>query len=305
MKKMILFFVLVAELCFLNAATSSAKVIVSNDFSEVYYSETIKFESSYGFQWSLYKNPVNNDYYEIVIQPESRNPKYSVSLIDTKSNRAVFHKTLNKEWHYFVKDMPCDYVFKIYNLSNKLESIDVLIFRKGKREAYQNEPLRNLISVYYTAPYMDFRFPSVDVIVKPCGAINAYASDKIILCTEIVNDLYNKKQSEALAFILYHEMGHYILEKLKLPGYDNEDFVDEFAAFLLLNLKQKQIIDSFQKYIAGGDVMDEFISKMYFHDRHSFTFERVRNLNRIMNNGEKTRTKWIRLFDDIVVEKKF
>jgi hypothetical protein len=148
----------------------------------------------------------------------------------------------------------------------------------------------------YAMLEQQFEFRDFNIRVEPCGQANAFSAPDITLCTELLFDLFAKDRKNAVLGIFFHELGHSLLNVWNMPGYDNEDIADEFAATLLLTGRNSQ---------QGEEVLSEMIAWLSEHNskaqavdllaqgsRHAPSIQRVRNLERIMANPEPLVARW-------------
>ncbi|MCI0349405.1 MAG: hypothetical protein L0Z53_08265 [Acidobacteriales bacterium] len=84
-----------------------------------------------------------------------------------------------------------------------------------------------------------FLFPDFQISLRYCGAENAFSDPNITLCKELVEAMGDQRLEAAMTFVLFHELGHSLLRLWEQPGWDNEDFADEFATALMIMGKQQ------------------------------------------------------------------
>lgn len=133
-----------------------------------------------------------------------------------------------------------------------------------------------------------------------CGRSNAfYQPDAkiIILCLELIPDLVSRMMQErgrrvdretvnrtiagALVFIIFHELGHALIDIEKLPVLGREeDAADQISTFLIL--QEPALADS---AVAGGlfffsdrQLIPNFFSQRHLSDEHSLNPQRAVNL---------------------------
>ena len=84
-----------------------------------------------------------------------------------------------------------------------------------------------------------FVFEPIEIEAARCSKANLYAQDsRIVVCAEfaqqLLEDLGDRdRASSALAFAVFHELGHVLLNQWRYPFYDNEEVADEFATVLI------------------------------------------------------------------------
>jgi hypothetical protein len=118
-----------------------------------------------------------------------------------------------------------------------------------------------------------------------CGEPNAFysASDKqLIICYELFAFLLKVFQSDtdkvagALTFIIFHELGHAVIDIYQLPAVGREeDAADQLAALVLISGGA----DEAESVIAAAEFFDKISSnELDFADEHSLNQQRVYNI---------------------------
>ena len=110
-----------------------------------------------------------------------------------------------------------------------------------------------------------------------------------------VADLSERDVSEALYPILLHELAHSILYLWELPGYDNEDMADEFAAMLLAKWSP-EVLAAYVSWLEQQDSVSEAVAQLSSGgDRHSLSIQRARNIQKILSNPAPVMRRWDKL----------
>lgn len=137
-----------------------------------------------------------------------------------------------------------------------------------------------------------------DFRIEPCGMKNAFsktASGDITMCSELIFDLINKKMPGAIDGVMLHELGHSLLNLWGLPGWDNEETVDEFAMVMLYwGGAQEKAID-WIRYYAEHDSRAQADNILKNGDRHPLSVQRIRNAKRILENPREVISRWNKL----------
>lgn len=137
-----------------------------------------------------------------------------------------------------------------------------------------------------------------DFRIEPCGTKNAYsknATGDITMCSELMFDLIKKQLPGAVEAILYHELGHSLLNLWGLPGWDNEETVDEFAMVMLYwGGSQEKVLD-WIKYYAEHDSRAQAENMLKHGARHPLSVQRIRNAQRILKNPGEVISRWNKL----------
>ena len=137
----------------------------------------------------------------------------------------------------------------------------------------------------------------IKVTFKDCGQINAWyqpGEQTITMCYEFMEYFYqtalkmgrteeeaNDMMFGATTFFFLHELGHGLIDVLKLPATGREeDSVDQLSAYILLDDE-----DEFGSAAAGSGVLifhamaeDQELSANAFADEHSLSSQRAYNL---------------------------
>ncbi|MBW2466036.1 MAG: DUF1883 domain-containing protein [Deltaproteobacteria bacterium] len=146
-----------------------------------------------------------------------------------------------------------------------------------------------------------FIFEPFPVTVNKCGSENAYSSeDRVILCQEYIvkvqkalND--KEKTSQVLLFVVFHEIGHVLLNQWHYPFYDNESIADEFATVLLVMVGEKKQLRATAEYFASKTTGTELLGKAFKDDRHPLSIQRARNIVKWVNDLERLE-RWQTVF---------
>jgi hypothetical protein len=172
--------------------------------------------------------------------------------------------------------------------------VKLLIYRVGTRPLEFSDPVRQYVEIPVKAVSASYVLPKFKVRVQPCGFINAYSTPDVIICTELVADLWRKNLPDALLPIILHEMAHSLLYLWGLPGFDNEDIADEFAAAFLARYTPAPIIE-YIKWLENKDSVTEAVTQIECGSRHTISIQRARNMREAMNNPEELMARWGRL----------
>lgn len=178
------------------------------------------------------------------------------------------------------------------------KKVSFTVFVRDRIDQVKRRALEDGLAKGSAAVSMMFEVPEFDLRVEPCGQDNAYSNSRtgdITICSEMFMGMALGGQKGALSAIMFHEMGHTLLNLWGLPGYDNEETVDEFAVVMLyLQGKQEyaiEWIDWFEKH----DSRQQALTKLYVDDRHPLSVQRIRNIRRILQNPGPVIARWNRL----------
>ena len=170
----------------------------------------------------------------------------------------------------------------------------VRVDRIGERPDVLRAKVAALVAVPFAALDDIYELPQFTVTVKPCGEINAFSSPNITLCTELFADLTDKGLSDALHPILLHEAAHTLLKLWDLPGFDNEDMADEFAASMLARVAP-HTLKAYMRWFEQRDSVMEAVMQLQSDERHTISIQRARNMQRIIDNPDVVARRWNKL----------
>jgi hypothetical protein len=80
----------------------------------------------------------------------------------------------------------------------------------------------------------------------------------------------------------------------ELPGYDNEDVADEFAAMFLAQSAPKAI-DQCINWLESKDSVAEAVLQLMRGDRHAISIQRARNMKKAAERSSELKKRWNRL----------
>lgn len=141
------------------------------------------------------------------------------------------------------------------------------------------------------------RFPEFDLTVEPCGEVNAYSTVRtgdITLCTELMFDAVQARNEAAFLMILFHELGHTLLNLWGEPNYGNERTADEFATVLALIARRQQFVHDWIHWFQENENLAGEIRAARGGDLHMLTPQRVEAIRRVLERPERTIRRWTR-----------
>ena len=116
------------------------------------------------------------------------------------------------------------------NRSANTVEVSATVFKLGLIDTDAAAGIRTSLAAPLQMLADDYVLPPFTVALRGCGNSNAYSQGpRIVICTELIGDLTKRNLLDALLPIIFHEVGHTLLNLWGLPGYDNEDVADEFA----------------------------------------------------------------------------
>ncbi|MDQ1729576.1 MAG: hypothetical protein QOD33_1701 [Pyrinomonadaceae bacterium] len=187
----------------------------------------------------------------------------------------------------------------LINQSRLPAIFDLTVYRLGFRPQNVAAEVKKYVEIPIIALRQVYRLPRFRVQVKPCGSSNAYSSPDVVICTELIAELSEKGLTGALYPILLHELAHSLLFLWDLPGYDNEDVADEFAAVFLVQFEPK-LLDDYITWLDSKDSITEAVIQLVQGDRHTLSIQRARNLKTVLNKSDELGRRWGRLLSAFV-----
>lgn len=165
------------------------------------------------------------------------------------------------------------------------------VIRSGTRGTESIDGLHDLILGAVNATNAAFLIPDFKVVVAPCGFVNAYSGPNIVICTELLADLDARGLGKALRPILIHELAHSLLYLWGLPGYDNEDLADSFAA----SVCDPEDIEALILWFESRDPVAEAVLQIVNGSRHSLSIQRARNMRKSLEHADDLIDRWDRM----------
>ena len=129
-----------------------------------------------------------------------------------------------------------------------------------------------------------FVFDRIDIKAARCGKANLYAeASSIVVCAEyaerLLADLGDRdRASSALAFAVFHELGHVLLRQWRYPFYANEEVADEFATALMVMLDAAGKARTQAEYFSVLSESEATRRDDDVDDRHPMSRQRARNI---------------------------
>ena len=141
------------------------------------------------------------------------------------------------------------------------------------------------------------RFPEFDLMVKPCGQVNAFSTVRtgdITLCTELIFDAVQDQNKAAFMMILFHELGHTLLNLWGEPNYGNERTADEFATVFALIARRPELVRDWIRWFQENKDLANEIRAARGGDLHMLTPQRVEAIQRVLDRPTRTIQRWTR-----------
>jgi hypothetical protein len=142
-----------------------------------------------------------------------------------------------------------------------------------------------------------FVFDTFEIRAEMCGRNTAFSSEEgIVLCMEFVKKIQasmgsEKKTTNVLLFVIFHEIGHNLLLQWGYPFHDNEEIADEFATMLMIMLGQTERLNAITEYFVSNPSASEVMALALKDKGHQLSIQRARNLIRWMKEPDRFR-RW-------------
>lgn len=189
------------------------------------------------------------------------------------------------------------------NVTNSYVDAQITVFRVGERTPQVVSNIKKWIEIPINALNLIYNLPSFKVSLRPCGFSSAYSDPNIVICTELLADLTEKNLADALMPILLHELAHSLLYLWGLPGYDNEDVADEFAAVFLAS-HSPELINVYIKWLERNDSITEAVVQLINGDRHTISIQRARNMKAALTKPDELLRRWEKLLSPFLRNRK-
>lgn len=276
-------------------------VTVSPDFRAIHY----VYEGYLTRGKNIYTElPAFNDGKDTyVVETRVSAPGVSFIIIDDRDRQAnkpdpeyLEQHLLSGQERFKLMAAPSDQGTLMYvaNMTDQPVWLSIRIDRTGYRPPSVNEPLAKYISSLPRAVAIQYRVPALKIEVEPCGFENAIAtSERIVLCSELVNDLIEHDEFAAIHPILAHELAHKLLWSWRIPGWDDEDLADEFAGVIFAQPSEgpEKELAALIQWLERRDPVAERLARDA-GDTHSLGIERAQALRRILANPAPYTARW-------------
>jgi Zn-dependent protease with chaperone function len=189
--------------------------------------------------------------------------------------------------HYLVLDN------SFANFINK-KVVYQLAFLKRRPEE-EIAAIKTNFGKFYAALKQGFEFKDFNIRIAPCGQANAYsttATGDVTLCTEMFDEM--SARPGAITAVLFHEMGHTLMNLWGYPNFGNEDNADQFATIMLLKFGEtgKKALYEWIQWYADHDSRAQAEHMLISGDTHSLSIQRIRNIQASMQNSADLMRRW-------------
>jgi|GEM_PF-1483920 len=150
-----------------------------------------------------------------------------------------------------------------------------------------------------TAMHESYIFDDFNIFIAPCGQENAFShgdTGDITICTELFFKLSQSDHPGAILGVFFHEIGHTLLNLWDLPGWRNEQMVDEFSTIVLLAAGEREALEQTIKFFSGHDPIAQAVIAQTQNTPHPLSVQRMRNIGEIIDYPDDYMRRWARLF---------
>lgn len=181
-------------------------------------------------------------------------------------------------------------------LNSKQYSVSVIV--PDRMDPQVRRGLIDLLTAVNQHVQNTFQVPSFKLSVESCGQANAYsvrATGDIVLCSEL---LFSAGENQSVGMVigtLFHEIGHSLLNLWGLPNFANEETVDEFATYILLQENDPSLLRDYIDYHERQNSWAQASQIIKQGGTHPLSAQRARNVRRNMQNAAEFSERWNRL----------
>lgn len=177
-----------------------------------------------------------------------------------------------------------------YAVYSPINNPELKFLEKGFQKIKALEIIADSVNLRFKLPY------DVPLIFSECGTQNAYYDSnkkELVFCYELFAYylllFYNLgydvpeaslKAAQVFAFVVYHELGHALIDVYDLPTTGmEEDSVDQLATLILAKKKTGlQALESTSIWFAAEGVRESISDQLPFWDDHSLNQQRFFNV---------------------------
>ncbi len=158
----------------------------------------------------------------------------------------------------------------------------------------------------------NFKLPvDIHIVGKLCGQINAWydpSKNEIVMCYELFNEVYGnflgveddpvESMLHVIDYVLYHEMGHALIDMYDLPYTGlQEDAADQFAFYIMTEMTNDELgYDTLYSTVIHYYIWNEkygHLDYLQYHDTHQFGKQRMYNTACFMYGSDpETHHEW-------------
>lgn len=287
-------------------AFAEVSIVVSEDYRTIQYESATDLKPGAYLSFDLHLNKFGDEY---AVQTTVNSPGVELLVLDGRDRDTdnpnpipILKKPVLGEQLTMLAKPPSEsgLLGILINRSSRNIHATAIVTRIGKRPKEVTNQIRQFVAIPFETLDKVYKLPQLSVTVAPCGTTNAFSTPNIYICTELMADLSEKGVPKAVYPILLHELAHSILYLWELPGYDNEDIADEFAAMLLAK-SSPEVLAEYVSWLNQQDPVSEAVAQLAAGgDSHSLSIQRAKNMQRILDNPEPVMYRWDKLLAEHV-----
>ncbi len=177
-----------------------------------------------------------------------------------------------------------DYFVVLDNRTGKESRAATVTVRAARAGAGQKKSAKEILTNFERRLLQVFVFKPFPIGAQNCGTPKPFAGGSgIILCEEYVHHLYDMLKDKeatqgALSFSIFYELSRVLLNQWNHPSSTNEDVIDEFAAVLMIMLKQKNRAISTAEYFIKNPSASETLQMLFGNGPHPLSAQRAQSI---------------------------
>ena len=211
-------------------------------------------------------------------------------LAQQRASFRFLFKVAKPEAHYLVLDNTISAMAtKKANLkvtaTKQLSPVEIRQYR-GMFNSFMNEVENTFIT------------PKFNLNFQPCGQPNAFSASQgghITMCSELFYELATQNLVGAIGGVMFHELGHTLLNLWGLPGWNNEETADEFALYMFYRDGVQERALDWITWLSTQNSTQQAIVMIEYGDKHPLSIQRIRNAKAILNNPGPFMKRWNQL----------
>jgi len=199
----------------------------------------------------------------------------------------------------FLFDVPQPQIYylvlnnKISVMATKKATLKVTVTQLLQKK--QLQAINGMLRSFIKETKSTFIVQDFNLNFKACGQSNAFSASKgghITFCSELFYELALEDLRGAIAGVMFHELGHTLLNLWGLPGWDNEEMADEFALYMFYRDGSQELAIDWISWLSEQDPNAQAISMIRYGDKHPLSIQRIRNVKNILKNPKPFMERW-------------
>lgn len=170
--------------------------------------------------------------------------------------------------------------------------VDLYVYRVFPEPTQASIAETEKLAKFYEMLKSMFVFTDFSIAYRHCGIENAWSNPNITMCIELEQMLKKQKLDQAFMYVMFHELGHSLLNVWGYPLHENEDVADEFATVFMILLNKQDAALAAAQWWAADASKDAAVAKLWIDDRHTISPQRARNIVRWLNQPHQLLVKW-------------